>query len=407
MYGPSVAADKANPPRTTESLSGGSQPRDVPLSISRMPELSRTISLIEHGLAEGLHVGAQLYVSLAGEPVADVALGFASGGVPMTTDTLMLWLSAGKPLLAVAVAQLWERALLRMDDPVARFVPEFAANGKGSVTIRHLLNHTAGFRGVATTWSTADWDTLIARICNAPLEPGWTPGRKAGYHVASSWMILGEVVRRITGRPLQEHLREALLLPLGMDDAWLSMPAERHAEYGPRIGVMHDTTKFPPTPQEWDAPEHAALLRPGGNIRGPVRQLGAFYESCLAAFDPRLNRPTVLRPQTMDCLVARHRANLPDHTFKHVIDWGLGFIINSSQYGVETLPYSFGRHASARTFGHGGAQSSTGFADPEHGLVVAVVFNGMPGEAAHNNRVREVASATYEDLGLISHFPPP
>jgi CubicO group peptidase (beta-lactamase class C family) len=239
------------------------------------------------------------------------------------------------------------------------------------------------------------------------LEPGWAPGRKAGYHVASSWMMLGEVVRRVTGRPLDGHLRETLLLPLGMGDTWLALPPERFAEYGPRIGVMHDTTKVPPAAQGWDTAEHAALSRPGGNVRGPVRQLGLFYESCLTAFDPRLDRPAVLRPQTMDCLVARHRAGMLDHTFKHVIDWGLGFIVNSSHYGVETLPYSFGRHASPRAFGHGGSQSSAGFADPEHGLVVAVVFNGMPGEAAHNNRIRDVASAVYEDLGLNSHFPPP
>jgi len=83
------------------------------------------------------------------------------------------------------------------------------------------------------------------------------------------------------------------------------------------------------------------------------------------------------------------------------MDWGLGFILNSSLYGADTVPYSFGRHASPRTFGHGGAQSSVAFADPEHGLAVALLFNGMPGEARHHVRVREVLSALYEDLGLV------
>ena len=88
-----------------------------------------------------------------------------------------------------------------------------------------------------------------------------------------------------------------------------------------------------------------------------------------------------------------------DLTFKAQIDWGLGFLLNSPRPDAE-LPYGYGVYASPRTFGHGGAQSSGGFCDPERGLVVAYVFNGMPGEARHHERRKELVAAVYEDLGL-------
>src|SRR2546426_6942132 len=102
------------------------------------PALPRTIAAIERGIDQGLHIGAQLYVSRHGQVVADMALGEARAGVAMRTDTLMLWLSAGKPITAVAVAQQRERGRLDWDDAVARHIPEFAAGGEEAITIRPL-----------------------------------------------------------------------------------------------------------------------------------------------------------------------------------------------------------------------------------------------------------------------------
>ena len=78
----------------------------------------------------------------------------------------------------------------------------------------------------------------------------------------------------------------------------------------------------------------------------------------------------------------------------------MGFIVDSSIYGVETVPYGYGRHASPRTFGHGGHQSSSACADPEHNLVVAIAVNGMPGEEVHHRRFLELLTTVYEELGL-------
>jgi len=110
--------------------------------------------------------------------------------------------------------------------------------------------------------------------------------------------------------------------------------------------------------------------------------------------------PRVLKNQTAEAMTARHRSGMYDHSFAHVIDWGLGFIINSNQYGAETVPYGYGSHASPRTFGHSGWQTSSAFCDPEHGLVVAWVCNGTPGEKQHQERQRAINTAIYEDLRI-------
>jgi CubicO group peptidase (beta-lactamase class C family) len=82
------------------------------------------------------------------------------------------------------------------------------------------------------------------------------------------------------------------------------------------------------------------------------------------------------------------------------MDWGLGTIVNSNRYGVQTVPYGYGPLSSDRAFGHSGSQSSAAFADPDYGLVVAAMLNGMPGEPAHHRRMRAFLEALYRDLGL-------
>ena len=356
-------------------------------------DLPRTRAALDAGLAAGLHVGAQLSVRHR-DRSADLALGTARPGVPMTVDTLMIWLSATKPVAAVCIAQLWEDGHLTLDDPVARFIPEFAAHDKGRITIRHCLTHTAGLRLAANNFTRDPWAATIAKVCDAKLEPGWVVGRTAGYHVAATWFILGEIVRRIDGRPFEQYVREEVFIPLGMTDSWCGLPGDRYAEYGERIGIMVNTDPtFRPTHQ-WDTPEAAAMCKPGGNGRGPARELVRFYQMLLTG------GRGIISPQTIEALTARSRVGLTDVTFKHAMDWCLGFVPNNSQYGPDTVRYGYGPHASWRTVGHGGHQSSVAFADFSHGLAAAVIFNGTPGEAAHDARVRSVLAAVYEDLGL-------
>jgi CubicO group peptidase (beta-lactamase class C family) len=364
-----------------------------------LERLPRTRQAIEAGIRDRLHLGAQVYVSLHGEPQADGAVGENRPGEPLTPDHLMLWLSSTKPVGAVAIAQLWEGGKLELDDPVARHVPEFGVHGKERITLRHLLTHTAGIRMLDVGWPERSWAEIVAKICAMRPEPRWVPGEKAGYHTASSWFVLGEVIRRVDGRPFERYMREEVFEPLGMADSWVGMPPDRYLFYKGegRLGATWNTEGPEVKDHGWDTEERLVRPNPGGNGYGPLRELGRFYEMLLARGIGNGRR--VLSPQTVEAMTARHRAGMVDATFKHVLDWGLGFIINSVQYGAETVPYGYGHHASYRTFGHSGYRSSTGFADPERGLAVAVAFNGTPGNERHEGRVRSVLDAIYQDLG--------
>ena len=341
-------------------------------------------------MESGLHVGAQLAVSLEGRRVVDLALGEARPGVAMGTDTLMPWFSATKPLTAAAVLQQWEGGRLDLDDPVARHVPEFAAGGKEGVTVRHLVTHTAGLQAT---------DDVVHEACAAPLVEGWEPGRRAAYRPRGAFAVLGEMVSRLDGRAVVDYVSEELFEPLGMADSWLALSPERYAAYGDRMGAMHATSGDGSRPiPELAGPEELSVVRPSLSGTGPMSDLLRFYEMLLGKGE--LDGVRVLLPQTVEAMCARHRAGLRDETFAAVIDWGLGLMVNSWHYRHKPAPYGYGEHASPRAFGHGGSQSSIAFADPEAALAVALVFNGMAGEGANHRRTQRVVTAVYEDLGL-------
>ena len=360
--------------------------------------LARTAAVIDRGLEQGLHIGAQFYASLHGKPAAELAVGECRPGVPMTSDSILLWLSASKPIGAAAILQLRERGLLELDDAVARHLPEFAQQGKESITLWHLLTHTAGFRWVDTGWPEADWDEIIARICAARPERGWVAGEKAGYHPYTSWYVLGEVIHRVDGRPFSEYVRQEIFEPLGMFDCWIGIPEERLRAYGDRLGQMPIMEKPEHPPHAWSTEAGMRHGAPGGGGHGPARELAVFYEMLLGEVQRQGVR--LLRAESVQLMTARQRAGMFDETFKHVIDWGLGLILDSKQYGAETVPYGYGPRASAEAYGHSGSQSSVAFADPRHGLAAALIFNGMPGERLHQPRMRAALEALYNDLEL-------
>ena len=362
--------------------------------------LPRTAAELERGIGEGLQLGGQLYVSRQAVGVADVAFGEARPGEPMRREHRMLWLSASKPVTAVAVAQLWERGALALDDAVARHLPEFATGGKGGVTIRHLLTHTAGIRMLDTGWPEATWESTVARVCARPLEPRWAPGRKAGYHLASSWFVLGELVRRLDGRPIATFVRDEIFAPLGLARSGIGVERERFAAERERIAPMYVDVGGTLEPSDLTSEAKLVAPSPGGNGLGPLAELGRFYEALAGA--GRGGRELPLRPQTVEALAARHRVGLFDHTFKTKLDWGLGVIVNSAHYGDPRAPYGYGPHAGPRAWGHSGARSSVAFVDPDAELVVALAVNGMSGEDAHRERFARLTAAIYEDLALVA-----
>lgn len=181
-----------------------------------------------------------------------------------------------------------------------------------------------------------------------------------------------------------------------MMNSWVGIPESEQVSLDDRIAWMYNTRRDIQPMAGLNDTQAAAVVRPGGNWRGPIRELGRFYEMLLAGGE------SILKPETVTRFTSPQRIGMYDHTFRHDIDWGLGFNVDSNQYGPNTVPYGYGRHASPAAFGHGGSQSSAGFADPEHRLVVAIVCNGMLGEPKHQRRARELHTAIYEDLGLAT-----
>jgi CubicO group peptidase (beta-lactamase class C family) len=358
-------------------------------------DFPRTLRALEEGRAQGWHLGAQVYIRARDRAPVDWAWGERRPGEAMTTDTLMLWLSAGKPLTALAIAQQWEAGRVDLDAPVTEHIPEFGAEGKGAITPRHLLTHTGGLRTAENLAEALPWDQTIQAICHAPLEPNWQPGVSAAYNPHASWFVLAEIVRRVDGRAFAHYVREEILLPLGLADSWLGMPPVEYQRYGPRIGTTYRAFPGPPVPHPtWDSESACSQCRPGSNARGPISQLGRLYEALLAGGGG------IVKPDTAREFTRPWRTGVYDQTFRHVIDMGLGFILNSRRHGPDTVPYGYGPCASEGTFGHSGSQCACAFADPERGLVVAWAFNGLPGEPRHQRRQRAMNAAICEDLGL-------
>lgn len=353
--------------------------------MSRVLELPRTIRVLEDGIREGLHAGAQLAIARSGGLVGEYHCGEAQrGSLAMQEHTRMLWMSAGKPVTAIAMMQQVERSRLSLDTRVAEVIPSFAQHGKQAITIRHLLTHTAGFRGPLNSFAPGPWESIIERCCALKQEPNWVPGEKAGYHVASSWFVLGEVIRLLDGRPIDQYVREEVFAPVGATESTMGI---REVDFDNLQSMIEPDFAGNKLHDGWTVP------RPPANCFGPMVDLARLYVSLLT-HDGKL-----LAPETSRLMIARQREGLFDETFKQTIDWGLGFKLDSKRYGV-TEQYGYGAHASDATFGHSGNQCSCAFADPEHDLVVAWCTNGMPGEAKHQHRQHAINTAIYEDLGL-------
>jgi CubicO group peptidase (beta-lactamase class C family) len=356
----------------------------------RFPE---TLSVFEQYRQRGLHRGMQLCVLRHGEVVVDIALGDAAENVPLRTDHRMSWLSAGKPLTVAAWARYWERGALGLDDPVAKLIPEFGNRGKERLTWRHVLTHTAGLRNVDLGWPDVTWAETIRRLCDAPLDEGAVVGVTPGYHTASTWFLLGEALQRMSGLDYPAVMQREVWEPLGITGAVTCVPDSQVSD----IDVpLYERVQRELRDLGWHRSPRLTAPSPGSSLRGPIRELARFYEAL------RKNGDGWLTPQTVAALTARHRVGDYDQTLAHVVDFGLGLIIDSNRYGVETVPYGYGRYCSPRTFGHGGAQCSLGLCDPEAGLVVAFAFNGRPGEGQHQRRSRALSEAIYRDLGLAA-----
>ena len=165
-------------------------------------------------------VGASAAVYVGGKLVVDLWGGYADAARsrPWERDTIVNVYSTTKGMTAICAHRLIDQGKLNIDDPVARYWPEFAQAGKGDLPVRYLLSHRAGLPAVRAPLppeAMFDWETMTNAL--AAQEPWWEPGTQHGYYAITYGFLLGEVVRRITGKTLGAYFREEVAEPLGVD----------------------------------------------------------------------------------------------------------------------------------------------------------------------------------------------
>jgi CubicO group peptidase (beta-lactamase class C family) len=203
----------------------------------------------EANLASGADVGASFCATREGETVVDLWGGFADAAKtrPWTKDTIVNVYSVTKTMTALCALMLADRGELDFDAPVARYWPQFAANGKAGVKVSHLMSHASGLSGWAAPVSNEDlydWDKVTSLL--AAQAPFWEPGTAPGYHAITQGFLVGEVVRRITGRSLGTFFRQEVAEPLGAD-FHIGLPASDDARVAELIAPAPNEAAVNPT----------------------------------------------------------------------------------------------------------------------------------------------------------------
>lgn len=360
----------------------------------------------EVGAAFALHVGAKMVVDIWGG-TADVKT-----GRPYAEDTLQLVFSTTKGATAMCANLLAERGLLDVDAPVAQYWPEFAQNGKESIPVRMLLNHQAGLYTVDQAPAYADtlrWDPIIDAL--AAQKPLWEPGTKHGYHALTYGWLVGEVVRRISGKSIGQFFQEEIAAPLGIE-FWIGLPKEQHDRVAPLVTADEPTDPAakalaeqfmgpdtvmgkalscsgaltsPDGDNSFNRPELWAAEIPAANGITNARSLSRLYASLIGEVDG----VRTLKPETIT------KATEVQDTFADAVLMGMG-----TRFGLGfMLSSDFAPFGGPKGFGHPGAGGSVGFADPEKGLAFGYVMNKMQTNLAGDPRTLTLIKETYKAIG--------
>jgi CubicO group peptidase (beta-lactamase class C family) len=367
------------------------------LKLSPVSDFSKTKSAVQHGIERRLHTGVQIYVSVAGQCLLNAGFGMAAVKQPMTASTMMLWRSAGKPLTSAAILKMCEQGRASLDTTLADVIPATRGLVISAVTIRQLLSHASGLPLIETGWPHCTWNDTLTRIYRiGELKPG------SAYQPQSTWFLLGEILQCLDSgqRSFNTILTEDLLAPIGINDVWCGLADDHATTLNDRLPEFTVAERSAPRTSDYSVEPWLTRPSPGGNLRGPIRELGRFYEVLLNQGVSSSGR-TVLRSETVATMTSAHRTGMFDETMQHIVDLGLGLFLDSNRYGTGTVPYGFGKYCSVDTFGHGGAQCAMAFCDPVHKLVVAWAANGFCSEPQHQRRNRAINEAVYEDLSLF------
>lgn len=340
--------------------------------------------------------GAQLCIYRHGTRVVDLWTGRdIVNDRPYTEDTLTVLMSCTKGATAVMANLLAERGLLDVEAPVAKYWPEFAANGKEDLTVAHCLSHTAGLPALPsaarlTTNDLADWDKCVTALAQA--SPLWQPGAYGSYHAVTYGFLVGEVIRRITAKTPGAFFADEIARPLALD-FWIGLPDAQEHRVAPHIpqkpvdfrGLMIRAGVNPDDPvmaeifAGFDAIAgvidfintrngHACEL-PAANGIATARALAKMYAACIGEVDGvrLLNSETVNRARKSR---TKHLPQLPALAALPKAPgegFGLGFGL--------TNPIT--KMLGPGSFGHDGAGGRLGFAHPEFGIAAGFACNSM------------------------------
>ena len=284
------------------------------------------------------------------------------GGDRVAPDSVFMVASITKPIVATAVMQLVEAGRLVLSAPLATYIPEFApppaAPGGESVTVWHVLTHTAGIEDFDATMLARERPRpadLLRRACTRPLL--FRPGSRHAY-VSGSFYLLAEVIERLSGMPFARYLHERVTAPLGMTNTAFDPPADRDRRVRVRwLGV-------PEMLVEPAVAYLASIEMPGGGLWSTASDLVSFGMAMLAG--GRLGTVRVLGQPFVDLMTRDHTVGITDEATGLPAHYGLGW----GKPGLSgCLP------ASAASFGHGGATGTRLLVDPDADLVVAYLAN--------------------------------
>ena len=336
-------------------------------------------------------VGASLAVVVDGKPVVDLWGGYADAARtrPWQQDTIVNVWSSTKGMTALCAHQLADRGQLDIDAPVAKYWPEFAQAGKADIPVRYLLSHQAGLPAIREPLPVGaffDWETMVHAL--EKQEPWWEPGTKHGYHAFTYGWLVGEVVRRITGKSLGTYFREEIAEPLGAD-FHIGTPAEcdsRIAEIIPP--AMPDLSKpnlltqllsdsesmsfkaiaNPPDVMNMAIANGVPWRRaeiPAANGHGNARSVARIYGAL--ARGGEVDGIRIISLGAIERAIVEQVSG-PDELMHLPLRFALGWALTSPEARLGP---------NQRSFGHSGAGGSLGFADLDAKVGFGYVMNRM------------------------------
>lgn len=357
-------------------------------------------------LSHGDELGLSLVVDIDGEVVVDIYGGWtdAERSRRWNRDTIVNVWSTTKTVTALAALMLVDRGALDLGAPVAKYWPEFGANGKDGIRVRHILSHTSGVSGwepPLTLQEIYDWESASNRL--ASQAPWWEPGTASGYHPANYGQLVGELVRRTTGLSLKAFVAREIAGPLDAD--FQIGAAEKDWD---RISPL-----VPPPPVEWDFDSmHPAarktLLGPAAweatiahtpdwrradlgavNGHGNARSIAKILS--VIALGGARDGVRLLSPATID-RIFDEQANGVDLVLGIPLRWGIGFSLPQ----LDTLPYL----PEGRLCFWGGWGGSMIIMDLERRMTISYMMNKMQAEVIGSNNARRYCEAIYDGFAV-------